>query len=394
MSSETAANWKMITKLEAAFRRNFEERGELGASLSIWKNGEEICSLHDGWKHPDRSAAWESDTLAPVWSATKGPAAIAVLMALEEAGLSAHSPVSKIWPELLAARETRLTFAQLLSHQSGLAALSPDNRSHILSFSGVLAALEEQEPFWEPGRGHGYHPRTLGFLLDEVVRRLTGGTSLGDFWNTRLAAPLQIDFWIGNLPARILDRVATMVPPKLQRPSEHEVPFYRALAQADSLPLAAFSSPSGMRALSDINKLEFLQAGLPALGGVGTARGLAKFYQILAHGGVIDGVAVLPSQIVKLARTLQVAGEDRTLMMPTSFTAGFMLDPVDENGEKQRSIFGPSVRAFGQPGAGGSHAFADPEHGFSFAYVMNQMEAGVLPNRKSLDLVNLLYEGT
>lgn len=381
----------MITKLEDAFRRNFEERGELGASLSVWRDGEEICSLHQGWRHPDRSAAWESDTLAPVWSATKGPAAVAVLMALEAAGLSAHSPVSKVWPELLAARETGLTFTQLLSHQSGLAALSPENRPHILSFSGVLAALEEQEPFWEPGHGHGYHPRTLGFLLDELVRRLTGGTSLGDFWNTRLAAPLQIDFWIGNIPAGVLDRVATMVPPKLLRPSDHEIPFYRALAQADSLPLAAFSSPSGMRALTDINKVEFLQAGLPALGGVGTARGLAKFYQILAHDGVIDGIRVLPRKVVQLARTLQVAGDDRTLMMPTSFTAGFMLDPVDAGGEKLRDIFGPSLTAFGQPGAGGSHAFADPENGISFAYIMNQMEAGVLPNRKSLDLVDLIY---
>lgn len=381
----------MSASLEAAFHRNFEERGELGASLSVWKDGVEIYSLHHGWRDPERSLAWEADTLAPVWSATKGPAALTVLMALEASGLTAHSRVDEVWPELRAARGTGLTFAQLLSHQSGLAAMSPENRSHILSFSGVLAALEEQEPFWNPGDGHGYHPRTLGFLLDEVVRRLSGGTSLGEYWNTRLAAPLRIDFRIGNLSAPALDRLATMVPPKLQRPSDLEIPFYRALAQADSLPLAAFSSPNGMRALSDINKLEFLQAGLPALGGVGTARGLAKFYQILASGGVLDGVAMLPLRVVEMARTLQACGEDRTLMMPTSFTAGFMRDPLDATGEKRRTIFGPSPRAFGQPGAGGSHAFADPDNGLSFAYVMNQMEAGILPNRKSLDLVGQVY---
>jgi CubicO group peptidase (beta-lactamase class C family) len=146
-----------------------------------------------------------------------------------------------------------------------------------------------------------------------------------------------------------------------------------------------------MRALSDINKLEFLQAGRPALGGVGTARALAKFYQILASGGVLDGVAMLPSRVVEMARTLQACGEDRTLMMPTSFTAGFMRDPLDAAGEKRRTIFGPSPRAFGQPGAGGNHAFADPDNGLSFAYVMNQMEAGILPNRKSLDLVGQVY---
>ena len=380
----------MSASLEAAFRRNFEERGELGASLSVWKDGVEIYSLHHGWRDPERTEAWGSDTLVPVWSATKGPAALTVLMALEEAGLTAHSHVDEIWPELRATRGTGLTFAQVLSHQSGLAALSEENRPHILSFSGVISALEDQEPYWKAGHGHGYHPRTLGFLLDEVVRRLSG-TSLGEYWNTRLAAALQIDFWIGNLSVRVLDRVATMVPPKLQRPSDLEIPFYRALAQTDSLPLAAFSSPAGMRALSDINKLEFLQAGLPALGGVGSARGLAKFYQILACGGILDCVAVLPSRVVEMAQTLQVCGEDRTLMMPTSFTAGFMRDPLDAAGEKRRTIFGPSPRAFGQPGAGGSHAFADPDNGLSFAYVMNQMEAGILPNRKSLDLVEQVY---
>lgn len=381
----------MSDAVEAAFRRNFEERGELGASLSVWKNGVEIHSLHHGWRDPGRTAPWESDSYVPVWSATKGPAALTVLMALEAAGLTARDRVDGIWPELRAAHGTGLTFAQLLSHQSGLAALSPDNRPPILSYRGVVAALERQAPFWEPGRGHGYHPRTLGFLLDEVVRRLSGGTSLGEYWNTRLAAPLGIEFRIGDLPLRVLDRIATIVPPKLQRPTELEIPFYRALAREDSLPRAAFASPAGMRALSDINKLEYLQAGLPALGGVGTASGLARFYQLLANDGVLDEVAVIPSRVVEAARTLQTSGEDHTLMMPTSFTAGFMRDPLHPSGEKARTIFGPSPRAFGQPGAGGNHAFADPDSGLSFAYVMNQMESGILPNPKSLDLVERVY---
>ena len=381
----------MRETLDAIFRRNFEERGELGASLSVWQHGVEICSLHRGWARPDREEAWGQDTLAPVWSATKGPAAIAFLLALDSAGVAVHSEVSSVWPELRAARGTGLTFAQLLSHQSGLAALSPDNRPSILSYTSVIRALEEQEPFWTPGRGHGYHPRTLGFLLDEVVRRLTGGSSLGEFWNNRVAIPLHLDIWIGNFPVRLLDRIAEMVPPKQLRPSELEIPFYRSLAQADSLPLAAFSSPGGMRALSDINKLEFLQAGLPALGGIASARALARFYQIFANNGFLDGIAVLPAEVVRLSRSLQTSGDDQTLMLPTAFTAGFMQDPLTETGEKLRTIFGPSPSAFGQPGAGGSHAFADPETGLSFAYVMNQMEAGVLPNRKSLDLVDAVY---
>lgn len=381
----------MIEALEERFSRNFEERGELGASLSVWRGGEEIVSLHQGWADPKREVPWKAHTLAPVWSATKGPAAVAFLLALENAGLSPHDPVSKVWPELLAARESSLTFVQLLSHQAGLPALSRGNRPHLLSHGEVIAAMERQKPFWTPGEGHGYHPRTIGYLLDEVVRRVTGGVPLGRYWNENLGTPLRIDFWIGDFPAHLLDRLAVMVPPKVQRPNEEEIPFYRALAQTDSLALAAFASPSGMRSLGEINQLEYLQAGLPAFGGIGSARALAKFYQILALDGAFDGVQVLPARVVRTARTLQTSGPDQTLLLPTAFTGGFKTDPLDTTGRKQRQLFGPSPSAFGQPGAGGSHAFADPETGLSFAYVMNQMESGILPNRKSLDLVDLLY---
>ncbi len=384
----------MTGALEERFYRNFEERGELGASLSIWKGGKEIVSLHHGWADPGKTIPWTHGTVAPVWSATKGPAAITFLLALEKAGVSPHDPVAKVWPELLAAQDGRLTFVQILSHQAGLPALSPENRPHLLSHREVIAALERQKPFWSPGDGHGYHPRTIGFLLDEIVRKVAGGLPLGRYWNTHVAAPLQLEFWIGDFPAPVLGRLAMMVPPKGQHPSEEELPFYRALAQPDSLSLAAFASPSGMRSLAEINQLEFLQAGLPAFGGIGSACALAKFYQILARDGVSDGVEVIPARVVRTARALQSSGHDRTLLLPTAFTGGFKTDPLDGRGQKIRALFGPSMTAFGQPGAGGSHAFADPERGHSFAYVMNQMEAGILPNRKSLDLVDLLYSAT
>ncbi|MEM6916933.1 MAG: serine hydrolase domain-containing protein [Verrucomicrobiota bacterium] len=377
--------------MEEEFQRNFEERGELGASLSIWKNGEEVVSLHEGWRDKEKTLPWNEDTLVPVWSATKGPAAIATLLALHDAGLSVHTKASEVWPELRAASESRLTLAGILSHQSGLPALDPDKRGNILHHRSVVQELETQTPFWEPGKGHGYHPRTYGFLLDEIVRRTTGGTSLAHFWNTRFARPLRLEFYLGELTEEHLGRLATMVPPTTQRPSEEELPFFRALAQSDSIAQAAFSSPGGMRALSDINKLEYLQAGLPSLGGVGTARALAEFYSILAQGGVQDGVVVLPKPVIEAARSLQTDGEDHTFLMPTAFTCGFMKDPLNSTGAKLRHRFGPSLRAFGQPGAGGSHAFADPENGFAFAYVMNQMEVGVLPNAKSLNLVEALY---
>lgn len=377
--------------IEERFLRNFEEKGELGAAVSVWKDGEEVVSLNRGWCDKEKTIPWEKNTLVPVWSATKGPAAVATLLALHENGFAIHSRVAELWPELRAASSSKLKLAGLLSHQSGLPALDPDKRATILSHRGVIRELETQTPFWEPGKGHGYHPRTFGFLLDEIVRRATGGTTLAQFWNTRLAKPLRLDFHLGDLNQSHLDRLATMIPPTVSRPSEEELPFFRALAQKDSIAQSAFSSPAGMRALSDINKLEYLQAGIPSLGGIGTASALGEFYSILAHDGVQNGVTVIPKPVVEAARSLQCDGEDKTFMIPTAFTCGFMKDPTDVSGEKLRHRFGPSTRAFGQPGAGGSHAFADPENGFSFAYVMNQMEVGVLPNQKSLDLVEAVY---
>ena len=126
-------------------------------------------------------------------------------------------------------------------------------------------------------------------------------------------------------------------------------------------------------------------------GGVGTARSLAKFYAMLASGGELEGKRFFEPHILSWMTTTLTQGNDRVLLLETAFSAGFMQDPVGAGGIKLRSTFGPSRRAFGHPGAGGSHAFADPDRGLAFAYVMNQMEPGVLPNVKSLRLVEAIY---
>lgn len=380
-----------LDSIEFHFRENFEKRGELGASVSVWKDGEEVLSLADGWTARDANEKWTTRTLVPVWSATKGPAAITTLLALHEGGISPHEEVSKLWPELKAARDSGLTFLQLLSHQSGLCALSPDNRPDMLDRKAVCRALEIQEPFWKPGTAHGYHPRTIGFLLDEIVRRSSGGIPLGKYWNEKIATPLSIDFWIGNLPEEAIKRLATIYPPALEKPTSEEAPFYRALGtqNPESMSLAAFSSPNGLVAMSNINKPEFLQAGLPSLGGAGSASALAKFYGLLISKKENPSIPCSVKQL--LGRSLS-SGNDLTLLLPTRFSAGFMLDPVAGSGEKSRHLFGPSKSAFGQPGAGGSHAFGDPETGIAFAYVMNKMDVGILPNEKALGFIPAIYD--
>jgi CubicO group peptidase (beta-lactamase class C family) len=378
--------------IEAYFQENFMTRHELGAAVSIWKGEEELISLAGGRISKNSDVPWTVDTIVPVWSATKGPAALTVLLALHEAGISIHAPVQNLWRDLRAAEKKGLSFAQLLAHQSGLAALDPDHRPSIHDHNEIIKALEIQTPFWQAGFGHGYHPRTSGALMEEVVRRATGGTTLGQLWREKIATPLNLDFFIGGLTQAEMNRLATIYPPTVMRPSAEEADFYQALGDPLSLSLWAFSSPSGLRALSEINQIENLQSGIPSLGGVGSARGLGKFYAVLANRGKWHGVQVIPESIIDCLTTPLTSGEDFTLLIPTAFSAGLMMDPIDPiTGKKLRSIFGPGHQSFGHPGAGGSHAFADPENGLGFAYVMNQMESGILPNIKSLGLVSLIY---
>jgi CubicO group peptidase (beta-lactamase class C family) len=291
-----------MDSLQKYFRENFTERGELGASVSVWKNGEEIISLSDGFRDRGKSVVWTSDTLIPVYSATKAPAAATLLHALEKRGLNEESLVSEVWSgfPLDAA-----TFAEMLSHQCGLSALRDVADVH--DHAAVIAAVESQEPEWVPGQGHGYHPRTIGFLMDECVRRLEGKT-LGEVWNNEIAAPFGIDFWIG-LSESEFSRVAQLVPGRT-KPSAFEEGFYASFHTADSLTRRAFSSPKGLHAIAEMNDPKAWQAGLPAMGGVGTASGLAKFYQ--AAIGAIDSPF---SETTRSAlATLQISGEDKVLL--------------------------------------------------------------------------------
>lgn len=372
-------------KIAALFAENFARRGELGAAVSIWQNGREIVNLAGGWRDRGKTEPWTPETSVLVYSATKGPAAACVLHALENAALGLETRVAEVWPEFAGAGKSEITVGEVLSHRAGLAALAaaPDVFDH----AAVVRAIEEQPPLWARGEGHGYHPRTFGFLLDEIVRRLAG-EPLGSYWRGHFAEPLGIDFWIG-LPAEKRDSVSPM---HAARTAPPEDAFLEAFSDPASLTNRAFGSPRGLHSVSSMNTPEARTAAFPAFGGIGTAAGLGKFYAMLANGGSMDGRRYFSPRALAWMSTPLTRGFDKVLQIPTAFSAGFMQDPVDVQGRKTRAIFGPSRTAFGQPGAGGSLAFADPEHGIAFAYVMNQMEPGVLPGEKSLLLVRALYE--
>jgi len=371
-----------LDRLASLFDENFTRFGELGAAVSVWRNGKSVLELHGGFRDSARQIPWTANTIVLLWSATKGLGSACLLHLLQERQIELTRRVAEFWSEFAQGGKSEITIAQLLSHQAGLCVL--EESVDVTDYPAVIGALEKQKPLWPPGTAHGYHARTFGFLVDELVRRIAE-ISLSEYWRKVFADPLNLDIWIG-LPDFEQERVATIYAAKAggaAAPAE----FYRDLATPGTLARKAFTSPRGLHAVSAMNSKENRALSIVSFGGIGSATSLAKFYAMLANGGELDARRYfVPETIAQMTTTL-ASGPDRIFQIPTAFSAGFMKDPP----EATRRIFGPSRLAFGHPGAGGSHAFADPEQGISFAYVMNQMEQSLLPNEKSLRLVDVIY---
>lgn len=395
--TETPYNSQMIhldagnlrARIEPLFRENFDKFGELGAAVSIWQNGKSIVDLHGGFCDAAREKPWAADTLVLIWSATKGPGSACVLHTLQENKIDISQRVADFWPEFAQAGKEKITFAQLLSHSAGLAAL--DRPVDILDYAAVIEAIEVQMPNWPPGTTHGYHARTFGFLLDEIVRRIAGKT-LPEYWHEVFAEPLGLDLWIG-LPEKENSRVATIYAAKSGNPPEAKnresgSDFYVDLVTPGTLARKTFTSPYGLQSVSGMNTPAIRAQTIVSFGGIGTASALTKFYSMLASGGEFDGQFFFTSETIAWMTTTLADGSDRVFQIPTAFSAGFMKDPRSAT----RRLFGPSTNAFGHPGAGGANVFADPENRLAFAYTMNQMEQQILPNKKSLRLIDSIYK--
>jgi CubicO group peptidase (beta-lactamase class C family) len=373
---------QLLRRLKPLFRENFEKFGELGAAVSIWQNGKPITDLYGGFRDTRREKPWTSDTFVLVWSATKGIGSACVLHALQEHKVDINQRVAEFWPNFAQAGKGKITLAQVISHQTGLCAL--DRRVDVLDYEAIIRALEAQKPLWQPGTAHGYHARTFGFLLDELVHRIAGKT-LSNYWQENFAQPLDLDFWIG-LPENENVRVATVYAAKPSKAPEPKQ-FYSDLITPGTLARKAFTSPYGLHVISKMNNPGIRAKPIVSFGGIGSASALAKFYSMLANGGKFSGQTFFSKETIKWMTTTLSDSIDRVFQIPTAFSAGFMKDSRDA----ARRMFGPSPNAFGHPGAGGSHAFADPENKIAFAYVMNQMEQSLLPTEKSLRLVDAIY---
>lgn len=354
-----------------AFEANFTRHGDVGAAVCVYHRGQPVVDLWGGYADREAGRLWERDTLQLVFSTTKGVAATCVHQLCERGVLDLDAPVATWWPEFAQAGKAEIPLRWVLSHEAGLAAVTGEvTMDDVLGWEGVVEAIAAQAPLWEPGTAHGYHARSYGWILGEVVRRATG-RSLGRYVAEELAAPLGLDFFIG-LPASELGRVARLYPPVMDAATEEAMD---ALLGPDTMLGQVLRGPSGLFGYDDMwNRPEVLAAEMPSSNGVGTARAIARLYAALV--GEVDGVRLLRPETVARATEVQVSGPDHVIGLPMTFGLGYMTPP---------SAGGDGV--FGHDGAGGSLGMADPAGEWSFGYVMNQMQFGLTGDARSAGLV-------
>lgn len=363
-----------------AFVANFERRRELGAACSLYADGRQVVDLWAGVADEGSGAAWTRDTLTLVFSTTKGAAAICIGM-LSEAGLLDYDePVASYWPEFAAAGKEAVTVGQVMSHQAGL--LFPDpplTLDQVLAVDPVVETLAAQAPLWDPGTRHGYHALTYGWLAGEIVRRVDG-RRIGRFFADEVADPLGLDFWIG-LPESEEGRVSTLR--GAPRPEGDELELMMKIAGPGTnggraLFLDGLLTISGPEISFNTRALHATE--MPAANGITNAPSLARMYA--ATIGDLDGVRLVDDGTVEVMRAERVHGNDLSLVLPTRFGYGFMLN----------AEFLPffSDSSFGHYGAGGSLGFADPEAGIGFGYVMNQMGGGIAGDPRAVALIEAI----
>jgi len=359
---------------------------EVGAALAVEVDKHPVVDLWIGHRDAARTLPWQADTLVNLYSIGKAVTAVCALRLVDEGRLDLDAPVARYWPEFAQAGKAGLPVRHLLTHEAGLPAVGAElPRGAMLDWSVMAAALAAQRPWWEPGQAHGYHVNTQGFLVGEVVRRITGKT-LGTYLREEIAGPAGIEFMIGVGP-ELDGRCADILPPlptsdaDAQRQRLDVDPA--SLAGLDRMRAQAYVNPPDLSGRGLVNTRRWRAAEIPSTNGHGTARAVARLYAALATDGDLDGVHVLSPDVVALAIRERVYGDDIVLRRPTRFGLGFQLTMPERP-------LGPGPRAFGHFGAGGSLGFADPDTRLAFGYAMNQGRTG-WQHRHVRHLIDLVY---
>jgi CubicO group peptidase (beta-lactamase class C family) len=355
-----------------AFSSGFDEKPDMGAALAIMRDGHIIADLWGGISDERQRTPWSQDTVSVIFSCTKGLVSILAARLVQDGRLDYDARVSEYWPEFAASGKSQARVKDLLAHRSGLSAPRlPLRTEDVRDWDLVVARLAAQEPLWEPGTGYAYHAITHGWLIGEVIRRVTGRT-VGEYFAELVAAPRRLDAWIG-FPSAERARVAHMqVGPTLraltaQQAASREAGVVDWSERAMTLGGALPPELIGPGPEDGFNSPAIQAAEIPGAGGIASARALAGIWSAVICGA--QGERVLDDATLAAATTVQSEGPpvwDVPGPWP-SWGMGFQLD------SEARRYLTPT--SFGHDGAGGQVAFADPASGIGFAYLTNQMEA-------------------
>lgn len=380
------------------FIKNFQERGEIGASVSITLEGETVVDLWGGSADLATNKPWREDTVTLVWSATKGATALCAHMLVSRGLLDLEAPVAHYWPEFAQAGKEHIPVKMLLNHQAGLPALrTPVPPGAFADWDFMVDALAKEEPWWRPGTMHGYHGFTFGWLVGEVVRRVSS-KSLGTFFREEVAQPLGLAFWIG-LPEEHESRVAEAIPAPPPAPGSPVSPMMAAMVDPLAMQtLLMFNTGGHMMPNADgvfgFNLRASRAAEIGAAGGITNARSLAKMYAPLANGGSLHGVTLVDrDSLVRMSAVSSASALDAVILAPTRFSLGYVKSVdnrrVPDCTENDSLIL--SEEAFGHSGFGGAMGFAEPAARMSFGYAMNRMGEGIGLNSRGQSLIDAAY---
>lgn len=373
-----------LESVAEAFESAFEGKPDMGASLSIHIEGEEVVNLWAGQSRIADKARWEKDTLGVIFSCTKGLVAILAAQLVEQGLLSYEAKVVDYWPEFGAHGKQNLTVAQLLSHKAGLSAprksFTPEQ---VLDWNFVVSSLADQQPLWEPGSGHAYHALTYGWLAGELIRRASG-KSPGTLLQKQIAQPLDVEAWIG-LPEALHAKAAELIVGDSLFELTAEQQSKRDPSVEDwngkSMTLGGAFTPELAGDNSGFNNKQVREAEIPGAGGIASAQALSVIWSSVVTK--TRGIRLLKDETVELATQVQSQGKP-VWEVPEpwpKYGMGFQLD------SEARRYSTPE--GFGHDGAGGQVSFANPAKKIGFAFLTNQMEAiGDVRATKIIDALN------
>jgi CubicO group peptidase (beta-lactamase class C family) len=353
---------------------SLKTRADIGASVAATIEGEMVIDLWGGHLDEEASNPWQQDTIVNVYSSTKTMSFLCALLLADRGDLDFDANVAEYWPEFAQNGKEHGKVWHIMDHAAGLSGLDEAvTTNDLYDWEKITGMLARQTPWWEPGTATAYHAITQGYLIGEVVRRISGKT-LGQFFADEIASPLEADFFIG-VPESEFPRIGHLLPPD-------DATALAGQGDEDSIASRTFRYPA-VNAL-DSRTREWRLAEIPAANGHGNARSIAKIHAILACKGEAQGIRLLKPETAESVMVERISGTDMALQMPVRFGLGFGINAREK-------ILAPNENVCYWGGWGGSLALIDQDAKMSFSYVMNRMEVGLTGDLRSYNLSQAIY---